>query len=314
MVNEIVSSGSFLPQKVLTNDDLSKIVDTNDEWILQRTGIKKRHIASENELSSDMGFIAAKNAIEKAKIDVNEIDLIICATSTPDNRGFPSTAALIQKKLGVTKFIPAFDINAACSGFSYAISIADGMMKSGEFKYSLVIGVDKLSSIVDWSDRSTCVLFGDGAGAFLLKNNPNGGKGSSGILGSTIHCDASLADILHTNTGVINMNGREVFKNAVNQLSNTIKNILEKNNVGVGQIKAIIPHQANYRILQSISEKLAIPYEKFVVTVEQHANTSAASIPLAFDTKGIEMLQKGDLFLLCGVGAGFTWGCNLVRF
>jgi len=314
MVNEIVSSGSFLPQKILTNDDLSKIVETDNEWIVQRTGINKRHIAAENELSSDMGFCAAKMAIEKAKIDVNDVDLIICATSTPDHKGFPSTAALVQKKLGITKFIPAFDINAACSGFVYAMTIADNMMKSGNFKYTLVIGVDKLSSIVDWSDRSTCVLFGDGAGAILIKHNNEANEHNSAILDSTIHCDASLTDILHTNNGIINMNGREVFKNAVIQLSNSIKNILEKNNVSVDEIKAIIPHQANYRILQSISEKLAIPYEKFVVTVDEHANTSAASIPLAFDMKGVKMLQKGDLFLLCGVGAGFTWGCNLVRF
>jgi 3-oxoacyl-[acyl-carrier-protein] synthase-3 len=314
MVNEIVSSGSFLPQKILTNDDLSKIVETDNEWIVQRTGINKRHIAAENEFSSDMGFYAAKMAIEKAKIDVNDVDLIICATSTPDNKGFPSTAALVQKKLGITKFIPAFDINAACSGFVYAMTIADNMMKYGNFKYTLVIGVDKLSSIVDWSDRSTCVLFGDGAGAILIKHNNEANEHNSAILDSTIHCDASLTDILHTNNGIINMNGREVFKNAVIQLSNSIKNILEKNNVSVDEIKAIIPHQANYRILQSISEKLAIPYEKFVVTVDEHANTSAASIPLAFDIKGVKMLQKGDLFLLCGVGAGFTWGCNLVRF
>ena len=314
---EIIGVGGYLPDKILTNFDLEKIVDTTDEWITQRTGIHQRHIAEE-QTTSDLAVEAVKKAIKNANINLDEIDMIICATTTPDLT-FPSTACLIQNKLGLDKPIIAFDIQAVCSGFIYAISVANDMMKSGKIKTAVVIGADKMSSLIDWSDRSTCVLFGDGAGAVVLQQT----DGAEGIIDYDIKANGKYCDILKTTGGVsttkqagnIYMDGRGVFKQAVEKMTASIQEIVAKNNLKLDDIALIIPHQANYRILSLVAEKLGISDDKFMLTIGEHSNTSSASIPLALN-EALQQgkIKKGDNIILEALGGGLTWGAVLVRW
>lgn len=316
--SKIIATGSYLPEKFLTNSDLEKIVDTNDEWIVERTGIKKRHIAEQDQLTSDIAVIAAKNAIEKSGLKPEEIEMIILATTTPDLT-FPSTATTVQAKLGVKSGF-AFDIQAVCSGFVYAISTADSFIKSGQVKNALVIGADILSRIVDWQDRNTCVLFGDGAGAVILQATE---EENSGILSFNLHSDGSLNDILKTDggvsfnqkSGVILMSGREVFKHAVEKMSKSVLNALEKASLKVSDIDLLIPHQANARILSAVADRLNLEKDKVIVTVQDHANTSAASIPLALDFANSQnKIRKGDIIVLEALGGGLTWGSVVLKW
>ncbi|WP_264329457.1 MULTISPECIES: beta-ketoacyl-ACP synthase III [unclassified Wolbachia] len=313
----ILSTGSYLPRKMLSNNEIASIVETSDEWIRQRTGIVQRHIADEGELTSDLAVNAAKSAIEKAKISVDEIDLIIVATTTPD-KTFPSCATIVQSKLKCKNAF-AFDVQAACSGFIYAVTVADSLIKSNNrIKYALVIGAEIMSRIVDWEDRSTCVLFGDGAGAVVMKSE----MGRSGIISTNLYSDGNV-DILCTNGGVsstgdsgkIYMNGREVFKHAVDKLTALIEETLKCNNLKITDIDWLIPHQANIRIIEAVVKKLDFPIEKVINTVDKHANTSAASIPLALDYAIQESkIKSGNLVLLISIGAGLTWGSVLLHY
>lgn len=302
---------------MLSNNEIASIVETSDEWIRQRTGIVQRHIADEGELTSDLAVNAAKSAIEKAKISVDEIDLIIVATTTPD-KTFPSCATIVQSKLKCKNAF-AFDVQAACSGFIYAVTVADSLIKSNNrIKYALVIGAEIMSRIVDWEDRSTCVLFGDGAGAVVMKSE----MGRSGIISTNLHSDGNV-DILCTNggtsstgdSGKICMNGREVFKHAVDKLAALIEETLKCNNLKITDIDWLIPHQANIRIIEAVVKKLDFPIEKVINTVDKHANTSAASIPLALDYAIQESkIKSGNLVLLISIGAGLTWGSVLLHY
>jgi 3-oxoacyl-[acyl-carrier-protein] synthase-3 len=316
IISKLVSVGSYLPKKSLSNDELSLIVETNNEWIVTRTGIKQRYIAEE-ETTSDMAAYAIKDALSKAELDPDSIDGIIVATTTPDLI-LPSTAALVQKKLGIVNQGFAFDIAAVCSGFIYALKVADSLIKSGEYKRLAVVGAERMSRVVDWSDRTTCVLFGDGAGAFILEAANCG----EGIIDSVIHCEGEFEDILKTQGGTasgdsnakIEMNGREVFRHAVEKMALVCKQMLVKNGLNIDDISYLITHQANHRIMQSVANKLNFPVDKIGVTVDRHANTSAASIPLAVD----EMLKNGSLkegglLMLAAAGAGFTWAGSLIR-
>ncbi|WP_068651888.1 beta-ketoacyl-ACP synthase III [Wolbachia endosymbiont of Trichogramma pretiosum] len=313
----ILSTGSYLPKKKLSNNEIASIVETNDEWIRQRTGIVQRHIADEGELTSDLAVNAAKNAIEKAKISIDEIGLIIVATTTPD-KTFPSSATIIQSKLKCKNAF-AFDVQAACSGFIYAVTVADSLIKSNDsIKYALVIGAEIMSRIVDWEDRSTCVLFGDGAGAVIMKSEMS----SSSIISTNLHSDGNV-DLLCTNGGIsstrdsgkILMNGREVFKHAVEKLTASVEETLKCNSLKITDIDWLIPHQANIRIIEAVVKKLDFPIEKVINTVDKHANTSAASIPLALDYAVQESkIKSGNLILLISIGAGLTWGSVLLRY
>ena len=317
--NYIIGSGSYLPKKILTNHDLSKKLNTTDEWITSRTGIKKRHIASDTELNSDLAFNAAKRAIKNSKIRVSKIDLVIIATSTPDNT-FPSTATKVQAKLGIKKGF-AFDIQAACTGFIYALSIADNYLSNNQANYALVIGSEIFSRILDWKDRSTCVLFGDGAGAIVLGKQKNNIK--SEIISTELYSDGRFYDLLYVDGGValnqkagyLRMNGKEVFKHAVTKLVKIIKFNMKKNNIKVNDIDWVIPHQANKRIMDLTAKKLQIPAKKILMTIENHANTSSASIPLTLDfALSKKMIKRNQLILLEAIGGGLTWGCTLLKF
>ncbi|MGL9757326.1 MAG: beta-ketoacyl-ACP synthase III [Wolbachia sp.] len=313
----ILSTGSYLPKKILSNNEIASIVETNDEWIRKRTGIVQRHIADEEELTSDLAVNAAKNAIEKAKISIDEIGLIIVATTTPD-KTFPSCATIIQSKLKCKNAF-AFDVQAACSGFIYAVTVADSLIKSNNrIKYALVIGAEIMSRIVDWKDRSTCILFGDGAGAVVMKSKID----KSDIISTNLHSDGNV-DILCTSGGVsstedsgkICMNGREVFKHAVEKLTASVEETLKCNNLKITDIDWLIPHQANIRIIEAVVKKLDFPIEKVINTVDKHANTSAASIPLALDYAIQESkIKSGNLVLLIAIGAGLTWGSILLHY
>lgn len=307
-----------MPEKILTNKDLEKIVETTDEWILERTGIKKRHIAAENEMTADLAANAAKQALLAANINPDSIDLIIVATTTPENT-FPSTATKVQAILGA-KNAAAFDVQAVCSGFIYALNIADNFIKTGQTKRALVIGADVLTRILDWKDRGTCVLFGDGAGAVILEGTSEKGRG---ILTSSLYSDGTTRDILYVDggvastktAGVIKMLGQEVFKMAVTKLAECVETSLKKVNLTTKDIDWLVPHQANIRILQSTAKKLSIPIEKVVITVENHANTSAASIPLALDVAVRDgRIKKGNIVALEAIGAGMTWGASIVKW
>ena len=317
--NYIIGSGSYLPKKILTNHDLSKKLNTSDEWITSRTGIKKRHIASDTELNSDLAFNAAKRAIKNSKIRVSKIDLVIIATSTPDNT-FPSTATKVQAKLGIKKGF-AFDIQAACTGFIYALSIADNYLSNNQANCALVIGSEIFSRILDWKDRSTCVLFGDGAGAIVLGKQKNNIK--SEIISTELYSDGRFYDLLYVDGGValnqkagyLRMNGKEVFKHAVTKLVKIIKLNMKKNNIKVNDIDWVIPHQANKRIMDLTAKKLQIPPKKILMTIENHANTSSASIPLTLDfALSKKMIKRNQLILLEAIGGGLTWGCSLLKF
>lgn len=314
----IIGTGEYLPKKILTNKDLEKIVDTNDEWIATRTGITQRHIAADDEFTSHMSANAAKQAIENAGIAASEIDLIIVATTTPDNT-FPATAVNVQALIGAGQGI-AFDVQAVCAGFVYAISIADNFIKSGQVKTALVIGADKMSSIVDWSDRNTCVLFGDGAGAVILRASEDNGHG---ILSTHLYADGNYQSILNTTGGTsstgtvgkVKMAGQEVFKHAVEKMGDSIKTALKTNNLEISDINHLVPHQANSRILDMVAKKLGIKEANVVSTVSMHANTSAASIPLALNNANSKgRFNKGDVVVFTAIGGGLAWGSCILKW
>lgn len=315
--SRIVGTGGYLPEKVLSNADLEKMVDTTDQWILERTGISQRHIMGDNETTSGMAEQAALKALTAAGISANDIELIIVGTQTGD-RLFPSTACILQQRLGINNNCPAFDVAAACAGFIYGLSIADQYIRSGAIKYALVVGVEALSRIVDWTDRSTCILFSDGAGAVVL-----GADTKPGVVATHIHADGNYKDLLFAANHIgelkepsyIKMQGSEVFKIAVTKLSNIVDETLAKNNIDKKQINWLIPHQANLRIIQAIAKKLDLPMERVILTVKEQGNTSAASVPLALD-QGIRdgRVKRGDLCLLEAFGAGLSWGSALVVY
>ena len=314
----ILGCGSYLPKKILTNNDLSKKLDTSDEWIKTRTGINQRYIADKKQLNSDLAFEAAKKAIKNSKIKTSDIDLIILATSTPDHT-FPSTATKIQGKLGIKKGF-AFDIQAACSGFIYALSIADNFLSNNQASNALVIGSEIFSRILDWNDRSTCILFGDGAGAIVLSKNK---KMNSGIISTELYSDGRFYDLLYVNGGVafnqkaghIKMKGRDVFKHAVKKLVSCIQFNLKKNKLKKEDIDWIIPHQANKRIMDMTAIKLGVPKSKLLVTVDQYANTSSASIPLTLDyALSNKIIKRGQIIVFEAIGGGLTWGCSILKY
>ena len=313
----ITGSGSYLPEKVLTNHDLAKMMDTDDEWIRQRTGISQRHIVGDDELTSDMAVHAAHRAIEMAGLTASDMDGIIVATTTPDDT-FPSTAATVQRKLGASQAF-AFDVQAVCAGFIYALDVADAMIKSGKAKKIVVIGAEAFSRILDWNDRSTAVLFGDGAGAVILEANDQA-KGR-GILSSVIFTDGRFRDILYVDggpargkVGTVKMNGQDVFKHAVEKLASGLDQAIKQSGLQENDIDWLVPHQANVRIINYLQKKLKMPDEKIVRTVSRHANTSAASIPLAFDEAMREnRIQNGDVVAFEGIGGGLAWGASIVR-
>ncbi|GAB4289666.1 MAG: ketoacyl-ACP synthase III [Methylophaga sp.] len=317
--SRIAGTGSYLPEKVLTNHDLEKMVDTSDQWITERTGIKKRHIVADDETTTDLAYQAAIKAIEAAGISNSDIDLIIVATTTP-TRIFPSTASLLQEKLGISN-CPAFDIQAVCTGFVYGLTIADKFIKAGGIKNVLVIGAESFSRIVDWTDRNTCVLFGDGAGAVILQASEE-----PGILSTHIHSDGQFNQLLHVPTGpgsanlaeeaaYVDMQGNEVFKVAVKTLSSIVDETLDANNMDKQDIDWLIPHQANIRIIAATARKLNMSMDHVVVTVDEHGNTSAASIPLALDVAVRDgRIKRGETLLFEAFGGGFTWGSALIKY
>ncbi len=315
--SRIVGTGSYLPAKVLTNKDLEARVETSDEWIFARTGIRQRHVAADNEFASDLALIASRRALEAAGVAATDLSLIIVATTTPD-MVFPSTACILQAKLGA-KNCPAFDVQAVCSGFVYALATADQFMRSGQYQNILVVGAEVYSRILDWEDRTTCVLFGDGAGAVVLQRSD-----TPGILSSHLHADGSHAHILSVPGSVnggkvsgrplLQMEGNAVFKFAVRVLSEVAEEALAHNQLEKSAIDWLIPHQANSRIIQATAKKLGLSMDKVITTVDKHANTSAASVPLALDVAVRDgRIRAGQLVMLEGVGGGFTWGAVLVR-
>lgn len=320
--SEIIGHGHFLPAKVLTNEDMAKIVDTNDEWISTRTGIKSRHIAEKDEYTSDLAFHAAQMALKTANISAEDLDVVVLATVTPDNTT-PATSAKIAAKLGVKMGVPAFDISAACSGFVYALTMADNMIRLGQAKTALVVCAETLSKITDWTDRNTCVLFGDGAGAVILRATEGEGTAAdTGILATKIYADGTHFESLLTNGGVsttqnagyIGMDGKEVFKYAIGALAQAAEDVMEMSGVSVEELDWLIPHQANLRIITGVGQKLNMAEEKVVVTIDHQANTSAATIPLALsEYMEAGKIKKGDLVAFSAMGAGFTWGGALVR-
>ncbi len=318
---KITGTGSYLPEKELSNQELEKMVDTTDEWITDRTGIKKRHIAAEGQTTCDLAEQAARRAIAAAGIKPGDIDLIICATTTPD-RIFPSTACLLQDRLDIHG-IPAFDIQAVCTGFVYALAVAEKFIRTNSAKCALVIGAETLSRIVDWTDRSTCVLFGDGAGAVILQASDQ-----PGIMSTHIHADGAYKELLTVPAGIsehpevlregkafMTMQGNEVFKVAVNTLGRIVDETLEANNMQQADIDWLVPHQANIRIIAATAKKLKMNMDHVVVTVHEHGNTSAASIPLALDQAVRDgRIKRGEILLLEAFGGGFTWGSALIKY
>ena len=315
----LLGTGSALPNNCVSNEDLAKRVDTSDEWIRERTGITQRYIAGEGETTASLGTAAARAALDDAGLTIADIDLIVLATATPDNT-FPATATKVQHQLGGKGF-PAFDVAAVCSGFLYALSTADAMLRAGMAKRAIVIGAETFSRILDWDDRGTCVLFGDGAGAFVIEAQ-EGDESGSGIIASRLHADGEYGDMLYVDggpsttgeVGKLRMKGREVFRHAVTNLSSVLGEVLDEAGCKPADIDWIVPHQANLRILDATARKLGLSMDKVVVTVDQHANTSAASVPLAFDVaKRDGRIKKGDLVMLEAMGGGFTWGAALLR-
>lgn len=313
--------GGFLPEKIVTNADMEKIVDTSDEWIRERTGIKERRIAADHEKTSDLALKAARQALERANMPAEEIDLIILATSTPDNT-FPATAVTIQAELGITGGA-AFDMQAVCSGFVFAMTTADQYIRSGQAKNVLVIGAETFSRLLDWEDRTTCVLFGDGAGAVILSSVPVEEAPDHGILASRLRSDGRYRDKLYVDggpsttqtTGHLRMHGREVFRHAVTNISDVIEETLEEAGLDIAEVDWFVPHQANERILVGTAKKIGLPFEKVIMTVAQHGNTSAASIPLALnEAYEAGKIKPGDMILLEAMGGGFTWGAVLLKW
>ncbi|MDH4456278.1 MAG: ketoacyl-ACP synthase III [Candidatus Methylopumilus sp.] len=314
--SRITGTGSYLPKRILTNAELERSIDTTDEWIFTRTGIRERHIVAEGQYTSDMAIEAAKKAIEAANIDIQSIDLIVLATTTPD-RTFPSTACLLQQKLGIIN-CPAFDLQAVCSGFIYALATADNFIKAGAAKCVLVVGADAMSRITDWTDRSNCILWGDGAGAVILQ-----ASNEQGILSTHLHANGNFADMLTVPQGVSNqegsktilMEGNAVFKMAVNTLDAIVDDTLAANGLEKSDIDWLVPHQANIRILQSTAKKLGMSMDRVVTTVDKHGNTSAASIPLALDVAVRDgRIKRGETILMEAFGGGFTWGSVLMKY
>lgn len=322
----IRSTGYYAPQRRLTNDDLSRIVETSDEWIVERTGIRERRIAADNETTADMAYMAALNALENAKLKPEDIDLLIVATFTPDYKT-PSVACLVQHRLGL-RTIPAFDISAACSGFVYSMEICGQLMRGGLYRNALVIGAEKLSSVTDWTDRTTCVLFGDAAGACVLSKTDEPGVG---LIGNILGSDGGHPDILivpgggcrnplnkdnideHTQT--IKMNGREVFKLAVRVMEEVARNLLERHNLKPSDVNVLIPHQANTRIIDAITKRLEVPADRVVLNIDKMGNTSSASIPVALaQANEAGRIKSGDYVLLLAFGAGLTWGASLIKW
>jgi len=327
----ILGCGSYLPDQIVTNDDLSKRIDTSDEWIVARTGIRQRHIAPPEQTTSDLALKAAERALEHAGIPASEVDILILATTTPDQT-FPATATKVQTRLGMTNGA-AFDLQAVCSGFIYALSVGDNFIKAGQAETVVVIGAETFSRILDWEDRGTCVLFGDGAGAVVLKSanvdeleaeaEGTGHNRGRGILSTHLHSDGSTNELLYVDggpsstgtVGHVRMNGREVFRHAVTNLAGIVGETLEANGLSADDIDWLVPHQANKRILDSTAKKLGLSSDRVVVTVDRHANTSAASIPLALDEAVKDgRIQRGDLVLMEAMGGGLTWGAGLVRW
>ncbi len=319
--SRIIGTGSYLPEKVLTNHDLEKIVDTSDQWIRERTGIVKRHIAAEDETTCDLAEQAARKAMEAAGKGPDDIDLIVLATTTPD-QVFPSTACLLQSRLDIHG-CAAFDVQAVCTGFVYALSVADNFVRAGSAKCALVVGAETFSRIINWEDRGTCILFGDGAGAVVIEASDE-----PGILSTHLHADGDYASLLQVPEGVsrgydqtrenaafVEMKGNEVFKMAVNTLGRIVDETLEKNGLSKSDIDWLIPHQANTRIIQATARKLRMPMHQVVVTVAEHGNTSAASVPLAFDVAVRDgRIKRGETLLMEAFGGGFTWGSVLVKY
>jgi 3-oxoacyl-[acyl-carrier-protein] synthase-3 len=318
----IAGTGSYLPEKVLTNDDLAKFIDTSDEWIAARTGIRERHVAAEGETTGDLAYHASVRALEAAGVQASELDLIVLGTTTPD-LVFPSTACLVQHRLGANG-CPAFDVNAACTGFVYALTVADKFIRSGAAKTVLVVGAETLTRMVDWKDRTTAVLFGDGAGAVVLKADTE-----TGILSTHMHADGGKKELLWNPVGVsvgfkpgeenagvrIHMSGNDVFKHAVKALDSVVEETLEHNGLDRHDIDWLIPHQANLRIIEATAKRLDMPMERVVVTVDKHGNTSSGSVPLALDEAvRTGKVQRGHLVLLEAFGGGFTWGSALLRY
>ncbi len=315
----VAGVGSYLPDRIVTNAEMARMVDTSDEWIVERTGINQRHIAADGEYTSDLAIAAGKRAIEDAGIDAGDIDMVIVATATPDET-FPATAVKVQAGLGITQGA-AFDIQAVCSGFVYGFSVADNLIRGGMSKNLLLIGAETFSRILDWEDRTTCVLFGDGAGAVVLRGEQ--GAGDRGIIASKLRSDGTKHDLLYVDggpsttqtTGKLRMRGRDVFKHAVNNLADIVQEVFEGTDLSPSDIDWIVPHQANRRILDATARKLGIAPDKVVVTVQDHGNTSAASVPLALDRAVRDgRIKRGDLVLLEAMGGGFTWGASLVRW
>ena len=315
----MISVGSYLPERVVSNDELAGFVDTSDEWIRQRTGIAQRHIVADGEMTSDLARIAAERALERAGIGADEIDLIIIATSTPDDT-FPSTATKVQHQLGATGAI-AFDVQAVCAGFVYALDVADAMLSAGRGKRALVIGAESFSKILDWNDRSTCVLFGDGAGAVLLErsDDPRG----YGVLASRLHADGAHRDILYVDggpsssgaVGHVRMEGNKVFRHAVEKLSSVMDEVLVAADMPVTAVDWLVPHQANIRIIEGMQKKMGLPNSQVVKTVHNHANTSAASIPLALaEAVSDGRISDGQVLAFEAIGGGLVWGAALVRY
>lgn len=317
----LVGCGAYLPQRIVTNDELAKTVDTSDEWISKRTGIRQRHVAAEGETTSDLAVEAAKGALKNAGMTIDEIDLIVVATTTPDDT-FPSTATRVQAKLAMTHGA-AFDIQAVCAGFIYALATADNFIRAGQANAVLVIGAETFSRILDWEDRATCVLFGDGAGAVILRAARDGEVSSDfGVLSTHLHSDGRHREILYVDggpsstktVGHVRMAGQEVFKHAVSKLSGVIDETLAANGLEASAIDWLIPHQANARIIKSMAQKMKLPDDKVVSTIERHANTSAASVPLALSEAISDgRVKNGDLVLFEAIGGGLVWGAGLVR-
>lgn len=313
-------SGSALPARLMTNDELAKLVDTSDEWIRERTGITTRHIAGEGETTSSLAAEAARNALADAGIPASEVDLIVLATATPDST-FPATATKVQAELGCNGGA-AFDVAAVCSGFLYALATADSMLRTGMAKCAVVIGAETFSRILDWEDRTTCVLFGDGAGAIVLRAEDVAEVDGPGVLATRLHADGAHRELLYVDggpsttgtVGKVRMKGREVFRHAVTNLADVLNEVLEATGHAPAEIDWVVPHQANLRILDATARKLGLPFEKVVVTVDKHANTSAASVPLALDVARRDgRIKQGDLVMLEAMGGGFTWGASLLR-
>ncbi|HEU4619137.1 MAG TPA: beta-ketoacyl-ACP synthase III [Gammaproteobacteria bacterium] len=319
MYSRIAGTGSYLPDRVLTNFDLEKMVETSDEWIRTRTGIERRHIADEGQATSDLAHRASAAAIEAAGVAPEDIDLVVVGTTTPD-LVFPNVACLLQEKLGI-RGGPAFSVEAACSGFLYGLVTADQFVRCGQAKRALVVGAETMSRIVDWTDRETCVLFGDGAGAVVLEASDQ-----PGVIYSKLGADGRYRDLLYASSGVstrrpgcdvpaLKMRGNEVFKVAVKTLEQIVDDVLEQNNLEKGQVDWLIPHQANIRIIKATAKRLGMPLERVVLTVQEHGNTSAASVPLALDVAVRDgRVRRGDLLLLEAFGGGFTWGATLIRY